>query len=194
MLQSKKLETPHPHLWIAYHRPEIYKYIQRQVNEYALEKLHEYLVPEATQLLQRLTIMESYTPKPTIYHANYDPDKEEKQNAIWTENSSPETPHTDIDPWLGDDQESIMMPQEDPRPREMAVRAIQMMTTTQRRKYTRFKHKLRLSLQDEYPEYYDPESDDFNSYNFAHDNRLAHYHRKHFTPTVAEILNKEPTL
>ena len=60
MLRSKQLDVPHPELWIPSHRQEKSDYIQFQINEYALQKLHEYLIPEATQLFEQLTILESY--------------------------------------------------------------------------------------------------------------------------------------
>lgn len=114
MLQSKKLDTPYPDLWIAYHKTDITKFIQNQIDQFAYKTLHEYTEEEATQMLKQLKIMESYKPKSTIYHQNYNPDEEEKKNDIWPLDATNVTEHQDLTPWI-DDKEADL-PQIDPRP------------------------------------------------------------------------------
>ena len=86
-------------MWISYHKPEIEKFIQKRVDQYALEKLYNnHLIPEAIERLNELKIMETYKPKP--YQSGYKWEDDDEYS-VWPKTKpNPPLKWKDPTPWL----------------------------------------------------------------------------------------------
>lgn len=133
-------------MWIDHRKPEITKFIQDQIDQYALEKLdNNHLIPEAIERLNELRIMEMYQPQPTIYHTNHETDKDEYE--IWPKDDpKPPLKWKDPTPWLEDKTPT-------PSPQNLDIQqqiidTLSRQNNENRQKYERFKHNLRKKLQD----------------------------------------------
>ena len=134
-------------MWINYHKPEILKYIQTLIDQYATNKLYEnYLIPEALERLNEIKIMESFEPKPTIYHPNYNSNEDENNEySVWPKDEpNPPLKWKDPTPWLED--ETPTSPAQNLNVQQQIVDALRRQNSENRRKYERFKHRLRIRL------------------------------------------------
>ena len=133
--------------------------------------------------------MESYQPQPTTYHPNYDADKDDEYT-IWPKDvPSPPLKWKNPTPWTHDLE--LITSTEDLTMQQQILDTLNTLNRKQRMDYQKFKRHLRRDLQDTYPEYYDPESDDFNEYNYAYDNRIKQYQQEPFTQPIKNALTSE---